>query len=191
MIFDNGLLNSPSQWNSSNYYGTPKPPIQPVDGKVTSGDALQNLFSGAKQSTPKRTKSYNDMQNAGIVHTENYEYDDEAPEMNSSFTADSSEQDENPANNSQEPAAPLARILPSFPTITEASQKLPQYLPPTDEGRLGPLPDNWEMAYTENGEVYFIDHNTKTTSWLDPRCLNKQQKPLEECEDDVNASHIE
>uniref|UniRef100_A0A8B9Q0N3 Membrane associated guanylate kinase, WW and PDZ domain containing 1 n=1 Tax=Apteryx owenii TaxID=8824 RepID=A0A8B9Q0N3_APTOW len=40
------------------------------------------------------------------------------------------------------------------------------------------------MAYTENGEVYFIDHNTKTTSWLDPRCLNKQQKPLEECEDD-------
>ncbi|XP_073500794.1 membrane-associated guanylate kinase, WW and PDZ domain-containing protein 1 isoform X7 [Phyllobates terribilis] len=173
-----------------NYYGTPKPPIQPVDGKVTSGDALQNLFSGAKQSTPKRTKSYNDMQNAGIVHTENYEYDDEAPEMNSSFT-DSSEQDENTANNSQEPAAPLARILPSFPTITEASQKLPQYLPPTDEERLGPLPDNWEMAYTENGEVYFIDHNTKTTSWLDPRCLNKQQKPLEECEDDEEGVHTE
>ncbi|XP_071983897.1 membrane-associated guanylate kinase, WW and PDZ domain-containing protein 1 isoform X2 [Engystomops pustulosus] len=167
-----------------NYYGTPKPPIQPVDGKVTSGDALQNHFSGAKQSTPKRTKSYNDMQNAGIVHNENYEYEDEAPEMNSSFTADSSEQDENTANHNQEPAAPLARILPSFPTITEASQKLPQYLPPTDEESLGPLPENWEMAYTENGEVYFIDHNTKTTSWLDPRCLNKQQKPLEECEDD-------
>ncbi|KAM4022861.1 membrane-associated guanylate kinase, WW and PDZ domain-containing protein 1 isoform 4-T4 [Anomaloglossus baeobatrachus] len=173
-----------------NYYGTPKPPIQPVDGKVTSGDALQNLFSGAKQSTPKRTKSYNDMQNAGIVHTENYEYDDEAPEMNSSFT-DSSEQDENTANNSQEPAAPLVRILPSFPTITEASQKLPQYLPPTDEESLGPLPSNWEMAYTENGEVYFIDHNTKTTSWLDPRCLNKQQKPLEECEDDEEGVHTE
>lgn len=69
-----------------NYYGTPKPPIQPIDGKVTSGDALQNPFSGAKQSTPKRTKSYNDMQNAGIVHDENYEYEDEAPEMNSSFT---------------------------------------------------------------------------------------------------------
>lgn len=29
-----------------------------------------------------------------------------------------------------------------------------------------------------------FSHNTKTTSWLDPRCLNKQQKPLEECEDD-------
>lgn len=22
---------------------------------------------------------------------------------------------------------------------------------------LGPLPDNWEMAYTEKGEVYFIE----------------------------------
>ncbi|XP_053361561.1 membrane-associated guanylate kinase, WW and PDZ domain-containing protein 2 isoform X4 [Clarias gariepinus] len=48
---------------------------------------------------------------------------------------------------------------------------------------LGPLPDNWEMAYTEKGEVYFIDHNTKTTSWLDPR-LAKKAKPPEECEDD-------
>uniref|UniRef100_A0AAY4BX09 Membrane associated guanylate kinase, WW and PDZ domain containing 1a n=1 Tax=Denticeps clupeoides TaxID=299321 RepID=A0AAY4BX09_9TELE len=42
------------------------------------------------------------------------------------------------------------------------------------------------MAYTENGEVYFIDHNTKTTSWIDPRCLEKPQKPLEECEDDAS-----
>ncbi|XP_063796993.1 membrane-associated guanylate kinase, WW and PDZ domain-containing protein 1 [Pseudophryne corroboree] len=171
-----------------NYYGTPKPPSQPVSGKVTSGDALHNPLPGTRLSTPKRTKSYNDMQNAGIVHTDTY-YDDEAPEMNSSFT-DSSEQDENTSSTTQEIPPPLLRILPSFP-ITEASQKLPQYLPPVDEGRLGPLPDNWEMAYTENGEVYFIDHNTKTTSWLDPRCLNKQQKPLEECEDDEEGVHTE
>lgn len=73
------------------------------------------------------------------------------------MAVDSSEQDENTANNTQVPAPPLARILPSFPTITEASQKLPQYLPPTNEESLGPLPENWEMAYTENGEVYFIE----------------------------------
>lgn len=23
---------------------------------------------------------------------------------------------------------------------------------------LGPLPENWEMAYTENGELYFIEY---------------------------------
>lgn len=68
-----------------NYYGTPKPPSQPVSGKVITTDALHSLQSGSKQSTPKRTKSYNDMQNAGIVHPENEEEED-VPEMNSSFT---------------------------------------------------------------------------------------------------------
>ncbi|XP_066474633.1 membrane-associated guanylate kinase, WW and PDZ domain-containing protein 1 isoform X12 [Tiliqua scincoides] len=173
-----------------NYYGTPKPPSQPLSGKVNNTDALQNLQSGSKQSTPKRTKSYNDMQNAGIVHTENEEEDD-VPEMNSSFTADSGEQDEHNTHSIIDIAPPpVVSGITTVPT-TEPSQKLPQYLPPCAEENLGPLPENWEMAYTENGEVYFIDHNTKTTSWLDPRCLNKQQKPLEECEDDEEGVHTE
>uniref|UniRef100_A0A8C8SZI5 Membrane-associated guanylate kinase, WW and PDZ domain-containing protein 1 n=1 Tax=Pelusios castaneus TaxID=367368 RepID=A0A8C8SZI5_9SAUR len=166
-----------------NYYGTPKPPSQPVSGKVITTDALKNFQSNSKQSTPKRTKSYNDMQNAGIVHTENDDEDD-VPEMNSSFTADSGDQDEHNIQSVRETVPPpVNNSITAVPT-TEPSQKLPQYLPPSAEENLGPLPENWEMAYTENGEVYFIDHNTKTTSWLDPRCLNKQQKPLEECEDD-------
>ncbi|XP_074813521.1 membrane-associated guanylate kinase, WW and PDZ domain-containing protein 1 isoform X20 [Natator depressus] len=166
-----------------NYYGTPKPPSQPVSGKVITTDALQNLQSNSKQSTPKRTKSYNDMQNAGIVHTEN-EDEDDVPEMNSSFTADSGDQEGHNIHSIRETAPPpVNNSITAIPT-TEPSQKLPQYLPPAAEENLGPLPENWEMAYTENGEVYFIDHNTKTTSWLDPRCLSKQQKPLEECEDD-------
>ncbi|XP_039707704.1 membrane-associated guanylate kinase, WW and PDZ domain-containing protein 1 isoform X15 [Pteropus medius] len=163
-----------------NYYGTPKPPSQPVSGKVITTDALQNLQSGSKQSTPKRTKSYNDMQNAGIVHAENEEEDD-VPEMNSSFTADSGDQEEHSLQETT--LQPVNSSIIAAP-ITDASQKFPQYLPLSAEDNLGPLPENWEMAYTENGEVYFIDHNTKTTSWLDPRCLNKQQKSLEECEDD-------
>ncbi|KAM4883027.1 membrane-associated guanylate kinase, WW and PDZ domain-containing protein 1 isoform 9-T9 [Thomomys bottae] len=163
-----------------NYYGTPKPPSQPVSGKVITTDALQNLQSGSKQTTPKRTKSYNDMQNAGIVHAENEEEED-VHEMNSSFTADSGDQDEHTL---QEPTVPPVNSSIVTVPITDPSQKFPQYLPLSAEDNLGPLPENWEMAYTENGEVYFIDHNTKTTSWLDPRCLNKQQKPLEECEDD-------
>ncbi|XP_064013099.1 membrane-associated guanylate kinase, WW and PDZ domain-containing protein 1 isoform X12 [Pogoniulus pusillus] len=166
-----------------NYYGTPKPPSQPLSGKVTSTDALQNLQSGSKQSTPKRTKSYNDMQNAGIVHTENEEEDD-VPEMSRSFTAESGDQEERNPQSLRETAPPSASDSHTNLPTTEPSQSLPQYLPPSAEDNLGPLPENWEMAYTENGEVYFIDHNTKTTSWLDPRCLNKQQKPLEECEDD-------
>uniref|UniRef100_A0A8C2DM39 Membrane-associated guanylate kinase, WW and PDZ domain-containing protein 1 n=1 Tax=Cyprinus carpio TaxID=7962 RepID=A0A8C2DM39_CYPCA len=168
-----------------NYYGTPKPPSQPPSGKVITGDALQDSLPGSQQSTPRRTKSYNEMQNAGIVPTET-EDDDEVPEMNSSFTGDSSEPDDHPL------VRPFARdhVQPyglnnTSASTTESSQNThthPGY--PTEEDPLGPLPENWEMAYTENGEVYFIDHNTKTTSWIDPRCLDKPQKPLEECEDD-------
>lgn len=34
---------------------------------------------------------------------------------------------------------------------------------------LGPLPSGWEMRLTSTGRVYFVDHNTRTTSWDDPR----------------------
>jgi hypothetical protein len=35
--------------------------------------------------------------------------------------------------------------------------------------RTCPLPAGWEEARTPTGEVYFINHNTKTTAWEDPR----------------------
>ncbi|KAF7725614.1 hypothetical protein EC973_009493 [Apophysomyces ossiformis] len=35
--------------------------------------------------------------------------------------------------------------------------------------QLGPLPSGWEMRLTNTGRVYFVDHNTKTTTWDDPR----------------------
>ncbi|XP_043926541.1 WW domain-containing transcription regulator protein 1 isoform X2 [Protopterus annectens] len=34
---------------------------------------------------------------------------------------------------------------------------------------LGQLPEGWEQAMTPQGEIYFIDHKNKKTSWLDPR----------------------
>ncbi|KAL3289909.1 hypothetical protein HHI36_023294 [Cryptolaemus montrouzieri] len=34
---------------------------------------------------------------------------------------------------------------------------------------LGPLPEGWEQAQTPEGEIYFINHQTRTTSWFDPR----------------------
>uniref|UniRef100_A0AAQ5ZHR5 Membrane-associated guanylate kinase, WW and PDZ domain-containing protein 1 n=1 Tax=Amphiprion ocellaris TaxID=80972 RepID=A0AAQ5ZHR5_AMPOC len=184
----------------SNYYGTPKPPVQPPSGKVISSsgsggdaplpDGLSSSLPGSQHSTPRRSKSYNDMHNAGIGPGEQQQEDDEdLPDMNSSFTGDSSELDE--IHHSVRPFAPR-KIEPSYPgttpsppATTESTQQTHSHLShPPPEDPLGPLPDNWEMAYTENGEVYFIDHNTKTTSWIDPRCLDKPQKPLEECEDD-------
>lgn len=44
----------------------------------------------------------------------------------------------------------------------------------------GPLPEGWEQAITSDGEIYYINHKNKTTSWLDPRldprfALNQQR----------------
>ncbi|RXN33221.1 WW domain-containing transcription regulator 1 isoform X1 [Labeo rohita] len=40
---------------------------------------------------------------------------------------------------------------------------------------LGQLPEGWEQAVTPQGETYFIDHKTQSTSWLDPRVVLNQQ----------------
>lgn len=75
---------------------------------------------------------------------------------------DSSELDE--IHHSVRPFAPrqsdlsYAGTTPSPPATTESTQQTHTHLShPPPEDPLGPLPDNWEMAYTENGEVYFIE----------------------------------
>ncbi|OAD57399.1 Myosin heavy chain, non-muscle [Eufriesea mexicana] len=32
-----------------------------------------------------------------------------------------------------------------------------------------PLPEGWDVAQDFDGKVYFIDHNTRKTTWIDPR----------------------
>lgn len=32
-----------------------------------------------------------------------------------------------------------------------------------------PLPDGWDVATDNDGKIYYIDHNTKSTTWIDPR----------------------
>ena len=42
-------------------------------------------------------------------------------------------------------------------------------LQPQTISQLGPLPSGWELRLTSSARVYFVDHNTKTTTWDDPR----------------------
>ena len=39
---------------------------------------------------------------------------------------------------------------------------------------LGPLPPGWEQASTPEGDIYFINHMERTTSWYDPRIRKYQ-----------------
>ncbi|XP_078480094.1 membrane-associated guanylate kinase, WW and PDZ domain-containing protein 1-like [Lampetra planeri] len=37
----------------------------------------------------------------------------------------------------------------------------------------GPQPEKWELAFSDSGESYYIDHISKTTSWLEHQNQNK------------------
>ncbi|XP_028298975.1 E3 ubiquitin-protein ligase NEDD4-like isoform X2 [Gouania willdenowi] len=44
--------------------------------------------------------------------------------------------------------------------------------PALDPNDLGPLPPGWEERVHSDGRIFYIDHNTKTTQWDDPRLQN-------------------
>nr|XP_021329532.1 membrane-associated guanylate kinase, WW and PDZ domain-containing protein 2 isoform X4 [Danio rerio] len=171
-----------------NFYGTPKPPAEPTPMLFNVTD---QLLPGARPSAEwkrKRNKSVSNMEKDSIEPPE--EEEEESPIINGNgiaITPESSEHEDKSTDASGD--VPVQPCPPETPTLTATdvpeeegdAPKSPQDLQENDD--MGSLPDNWEMAYTEKGEVYFIDHNTKTTSWLDPR-LAKKAKPPEECEED-------
>ncbi|XP_037089446.1 LOW QUALITY PROTEIN: transcriptional coactivator YAP1-A-like, partial [Pollicipes pollicipes] len=70
-------------------------------------------------------------------------------------------------------AAPGAQEAPPPPPPPSQQQQ-----PAAAGGQaLGPLPDGWDRAETEEGEVYFINHQTRVTSWFDPRIPEQLQRP--------------
>uniref|UniRef100_A0A8D2ZZ60 Membrane-associated guanylate kinase, WW and PDZ domain-containing protein 2 n=1 Tax=Scophthalmus maximus TaxID=52904 RepID=A0A8D2ZZ60_SCOMX len=169
-----------------NFYGTPKPPAEPSPAAPPL-NVSEALLPGARPSAQgkrKRNQSVSNMeQRASLEPPE--EEEEESPVVN-----ESSEHEDKSTDASGEVAVEVSSQAPASiepPTEGEEAPKSPSKspikVPDVDEEELGPLPDNWEMAYTEKGEVYFIDHNTKTTSWLDPR-LAKKAKPPEECRED-------
>ncbi|XP_078099081.1 LOW QUALITY PROTEIN: membrane-associated guanylate kinase, WW and PDZ domain-containing protein 2a [Sander vitreus] len=168
-----------------NFYGTPKPPAEPSALLLNVTDQLLPGARPTSEGKRKRNKSVSNMEKASIEPPE--EEEEERPVVNGNgvaVTPESSEHEDKSTDASGDiaPQGILAEAPPEAPKDDGQSPKMT--LPKPDENdELGPLPDNWEMAYTEKGEVYFIDHNTKTTSWLDPR-LAKKAKPPEECKED-------
>lgn len=57
-----------------------------------------------------------------------------------------------------------------------------------------PLPEGWDVAQDFDGKVYFIDHNTRKTTWIDPRDryvkLKNKKKRESEREAPLPASRI-
>ncbi|KAM6097462.1 membrane-associated guanylate kinase, WW and PDZ domain-containing protein 2 isoform 7-T7 [Chlamydotis macqueenii] len=168
-----------------NYYGTPKPPAEPAPLLLNVTDQILPGATPGAEGKRKRNKSVSNMEKTGIEPPE--EEEEERPVVNGNdvtVTPESSEHEEKSTGISGEVSSTQPCPAPGYTQPEEAKEdmEVTKQTKPEENDDLGPLPDNWEMAYTEKGEVYFIDHNTKTTSWLDPR-LAKKAKPPEECKE--------
>ncbi|XP_075283877.1 membrane-associated guanylate kinase, WW and PDZ domain-containing protein 2 isoform X11 [Opisthocomus hoazin] len=168
-----------------NYYGTPKPPAEPAPLLLNVTDQILPGATPGAEGKRKRNKSVSNMEKTGIEPPE--EEEEERPVVNGNdvtVTPESSEHEEKSTCVSGEVSSTQPCPAPGYTQPEEAKEDMDvtKQTKPEENDDLGPLPDNWEMAYTEKGEVYFIDHNTKTTSWLDPR-LAKKAKPPEECKE--------
>ncbi|XP_056603595.1 membrane-associated guanylate kinase, WW and PDZ domain-containing protein 2a isoform X8 [Triplophysa dalaica] len=165
-----------------NYYGTPKPPAEPSLHLLNVAEQLLPGATPRAEGKRRRNKSVSNMEKAGIEPPE--EEEEERPVVNGNgvaITPESSEHEDKSTEASGE--MPTTCPCETPPDAPKEESEPPKSPPKPDENdELGPLPDNWEMAYTEKGEVYFIDHNTKTTSWLDPRLAKKAKLP-EECKE--------
>ncbi|XP_019202481.1 membrane-associated guanylate kinase, WW and PDZ domain-containing protein 2a isoform X5 [Oreochromis niloticus] len=168
-----------------NFYGTPKPPAEPSALLLNVTDQLLPGARPSSEGKRKRNKSVSNMEKASIEPPE--EEEEERPIVNGNGVAVTPESSEHEDKSTDASGDVGPQINPAEATseIPKDDGQIPKMAVPKPEenDELGPLPDNWEMAYTEKGEVYFIDHNTKTTSWLDPR-LAKKAKPPEECKED-------
>uniref|UniRef100_A0A8C4VR61 Membrane-associated guanylate kinase, WW and PDZ domain-containing protein 3 n=1 Tax=Gopherus evgoodei TaxID=1825980 RepID=A0A8C4VR61_9SAUR len=153
-----------------NFYGTPKPPAEPSPFQPDAVDQVlfDNDFDAESQR--KRTTSVSKMQRMDSSLPEEEE-EEEKEAVNGSGGAENRERHSDSSD--------WMKPVPSY-NQTSSSMDFRNYL--SRDESLEPLPKNWEMAYTDTGMVYFIDHNTKTTTWLDPRLCKKAKAP-EDCED--------
>ncbi|XP_069798018.1 membrane-associated guanylate kinase, WW and PDZ domain-containing protein 3a isoform X7 [Narcine bancroftii] len=150
---DSGALLESGTFDG-NFYGTPKPPAEPGPFQQDVVDQVV-LDDSSDEAQRKRTTSVSMMQRADTL------------------VPDEEDEDERPTANGTGYPGP-------GPSHTDGVTEFRYLDPVAREDLMEPLPSNWEMAYTDSGMIYFIDHNTKTTTWLDPR-LAKKAKPPEEC----------
>ncbi|XP_075415654.1 membrane-associated guanylate kinase, WW and PDZ domain-containing protein 3 isoform X2 [Tenrec ecaudatus] len=154
-----------------NFYGTPKPPAEPSPFQPDPVDQVlfDNEFDTECQR--KRTTSVSKMERMDSSLPEEEEDEDKDAVNGSGNTAENRERHSETSD--------WMKTVPSY-NQTNSAMDFRTYMLRDETPE--PLPPNWEMAYTDAGVIYFIDHNTKTTTWLDPRLCKKAKAP-EDCED--------
>ncbi|XP_023190442.1 membrane-associated guanylate kinase, WW and PDZ domain-containing protein 1-like [Xiphophorus maculatus] len=132
-----------------NYYGTPRPVhIGPESPPITYQEH-RNLLRNFRT----RSKSLSNLEKAVEE-------------------GDNSEDDGAPSSSAPPTALPLSQ---SWDSTVGSREEIENGAGGRGRGRGGaPLPENWELAYSDSGEPYYINHISKTTSWVDPRTQSKE-----------------
>ncbi|GAA6070542.1 membrane-associated guanylate kinase, WW and PDZ domain-containing protein 2 isoform X1 [Tachysurus ichikawai] len=134
-----------------NYYGTPRPVHIGPDSPPITYQEHRNLLRNFRT----RSKSLSNLEKA-VEEGDNSEED-------SGLSAGSAGAS----------SAPTTTIVSPNQTWDSGGPR-DGGVPVENGARGGALPENWEMAFSDSGEPYYIDHNSKTTSWLDPRTHSKE-----------------
>ncbi|XP_058500192.1 membrane-associated guanylate kinase, WW and PDZ domain-containing protein 3a isoform X2 [Solea solea] len=161
---ESGLLLESGTYDG-NYYGTPKPPAEPSPVQPDLVDQVLFDEDFDTEVQRKRTTSVSKMDRKDSAAPEEEEEEERSPMVN--------------GLTEHKDKAEWRKTVPSY---NQSAGAMDLRVWNTQDESQEPLPKNWEMAYTETGMVYFIDHNSKTTTWLDPR-LAKKAKPPEKCEE--------
>ncbi|KAG7477500.1 hypothetical protein MATL_G00070270 [Megalops atlanticus] len=135
-----------------NYYGTPRPVhIGPESPPITYQEH-RNLLRNFRT----RSKSLSNLEKAA----EEGENSEEDSGLSGGSVAASS--------------APPPTLSPSQSRDSSGGDGSALENGGSTSGGRGGLPENWELAFSDSGEPYYIDHNSKTTSWLDPRAQSRE-----------------
>uniref|UniRef100_A0A8C7H3R5 Membrane-associated guanylate kinase, WW and PDZ domain-containing protein 3 n=1 Tax=Oncorhynchus kisutch TaxID=8019 RepID=A0A8C7H3R5_ONCKI len=171
VLEESGLLLESGTYDG-NYYGTPKPPAEPspVQPDLVDQVLFDEEFDTEVQRKRTTSVSKMDRKDSAAPEEEDEEERERSPLVNGL------------TEHKDKAGQEWRKAVPSYNQSSSGAVDFRTWSTlPRDESQ-EPLPKTWEMAYTETGMVYFIDHNTKTTTWLDPR-LAKKAKPPERCED--------
>uniref|UniRef100_A0A3P9M0I0 Membrane-associated guanylate kinase, WW and PDZ domain-containing protein 3 n=1 Tax=Oryzias latipes TaxID=8090 RepID=A0A3P9M0I0_ORYLA len=161
---ESGMLLESGTYDG-NYYGTPKPPAEPSPVQPDLVDQVLFDEDFDTEVQRKRTTSVSKMDRKDSAAPEEEEEEERPPMVN--------------GVGEHKDKADWRRTVPSY---SQSAGAMDWRAWGSQDESQEPLPKNWEMAYTETGMVYFIDHDTKTTTWLDPR-LAMKAKPPEKCEE--------
>ncbi|KAF3854677.1 hypothetical protein F7725_022732 [Dissostichus mawsoni] len=177
-----------------NFYGTPKPPAEPSPAAPPL-NVSEALLPGARPSAQgkrKRNQSVSNMEQRASLEPPEEEEEERRARLSTATewpSHQSSEHEDKSTDASGEVAVETSSQAPAFvepPSEGEEAPKSPSKspikIPDPDEEELGPLPDNWEMAYTEKGELpygwekiddpiygsYYVDHINRRTQFENP-----------------------